>query len=110
MYRNLSKICPWVMMNLSGSSKRGVGIFLRVVIFVLKIHIVSLAIFMYAHSATSVLLACTVAWVYFREKSTFTFERLWKDGVHLDVSHCFVQVGQALRLNQKRYGECGRTL
>ena len=73
-------------------------------------HIVSLAIFMYAHSATSVLLACTVAWVYFREKSTFIFERLWKDGVHLDVSHCFVQDGQALRLNQKRYGECGRTL
>ena len=36
-YCNISKIRSWVM-NLSGSSKRGVGIFLRVVIFLLKIH------------------------------------------------------------------------
>ena len=36
IYCNLSKVRPWAM-NLSGSSKRGVGVFARVVIFLLKI-------------------------------------------------------------------------
>ena len=37
MYSNLSKICP-LGMNLQSSSRRGVGIFLRVVIFLSKVH------------------------------------------------------------------------
>ena len=32
-YHSLSKICPWAMMNLRSSSKRGMGILSRVVIF-----------------------------------------------------------------------------
>ena len=36
-YSNLSKIHPWKI-NLSGSSKRGVGIFSRVVMFLLNIY------------------------------------------------------------------------
>ena len=36
IYRNLSKIRPWAM-NLSDSSKKGVGVFSRVVIFLSKI-------------------------------------------------------------------------
>ena len=56
----ISKICSWVM-NLSGSSRRGVGVFSRVVIFLSKIrppyvssHAVSLAQFMYACSDSSI--------------------------------------------------------
>ena len=51
MYCNVLKIRPWAM-NFSGSSKRGVGVFSRVVIFRLKIHLphIQLVIVMYACS------------------------------------------------------------
>ena len=53
MYHNLLKICPWAK-NLSGSSKRGASVFLRIVIKKPTSHAVSLALFMSACSDSEI--------------------------------------------------------
>ena len=47
VYSNLLKIRPWVM-NLSSSTKRGVGVFSRVVIFLHPLHMQLVCLVMYA--------------------------------------------------------------